>query len=356
VFAIGKDVGNKKLYGDIRKMTHLLVAGATGSGKSVFLTTLIISLINHYSPQQLRLILIDPKKTEFAIYQNLPHLMINEIITEPRKAVQSLGWAIGEMNRRFELFAEMTKKGGTRVVDVDEYNASLPEGVEKLPKIVIIVDELADLMLSAKKEVEERIQNITQKSRAAGIHMVIATQRPSTNVITGVIKANLPTRIAFTVATDVDSRVILDASGAQKLLGRGDMLYCTSGQLPLRAQCAYISSADTQNVVQYIRDHNDSYFDEDATDFIMGSQNGGGDEESGGGEAEAIFVDALRVAVREGSISISKIQRKFSVGYSRAGKIIEWMADRGYVSEFDGAKARKCLLSKEEFESLYGPL
>ena len=355
VFSIGKDVVNKKLYGDVSKMVHLLVAGSTGSGKSVFLNTLIVSLINRYSPEQLRLILIDPKKTEFVIYNNLPHLMINEIITDPRKAIQSLNWAVGEMNRRYELFSKMSKEG-KHVVNLDEYNAAVPQE-EKLPKIVIVVDELADLMLASKKEVEERIQNITQKSRAAGIHMIIATQRPSTDVITGVIKANLATRIAFMVASDVDSRVILDASGAQKLLGYGDMLYGTVGREPTRAQCAFISSGDCQKIVNFIKENNEAYFDDEATTFINNSGHAPvGDEETGEAIVEEVYIEALKFVILSNSASISMIQRKCSVGYNKAGKIVEWMEDMGYISPYDGAKARKVLISKEEFEELYGEI
>jgi len=357
VFSMGKNVANQKIYGDICKMTHLLVAGSSGSGKSVFLGTLIVSLINHYSPQQLRLILIDPKKTEFVIYRDLPHLMINEIINDPKKAVQSLGWAIGEMNRRYELFEKMSLSGN-HVVNIDEYNAKLKDGEEKLPKIVIVVDELADLMLAAKKDVEERIQNLTQKSRAAGIHLIIATQRPSTDVITGVIKSNLATRIAFMVASDVDSRVILDASGAQKLLGYGDMMYIMAGQKePIRLQSAFISSDDTQRVVEHIKSHNDAYFDEDATNFIntRGGELNVADDDSP--EAvETIFIEALKVAILSQAVSISMLQRKCGVGFNKAGKIVDWMEAKGYISHFEGAtKPRKVLITKEQFEETYGP-
>lgn len=360
VFSMGKNVANQKIYGDICKMTHLLVAGSSGSGKSVFLGTLIVSLINHYSPQQLRLILIDPKKTEFVIYRDLPHLMINDIINDPKKAVQSLGWAIGEMNRRYELFEKMSLSG-SHVVNIDEYNAKLKEGEEKLPKIVIVVDELADLMLAAKKDVEERIQNLTQKSRAAGIHLIIATQRPSADVITGVIKANLATRIAFMVATDVDSRVILDASGAQKLLGYGDMMYITAGQKePIRLQSAFISSDDTQKVVEHIKSHNDAYFDEEATNIINNTRGGApvGDESGDGNElVEEIFIEALKVIITTQAASISMIQRKCGVGFNKAGKIVDWMETMGYISPFEGAtKPRKVLITKEEFEEKYGPM
>lgn len=358
MFAMGKDVANKKVYGDISKMIHLLVAGSSGSGKSVFLGSLIISLIYKYSPEELRLILIDPKKTEFVLYNNLPHLMIDEIITDVGKAVQSLNWAIGEMNRRYGLFEQMSK-AGTYVVNLDQYNEQV-EKKDRLPKIVIIIDELADLMLAAKKEMEDRIQNLTQKARAAGIHLIVATQRPSTDVITGVIKSNLPTRVAFYVASDVDSRVILDQTGAQKLLGKGDFLYTMPGlAAPARVQSAFISPEESQRVVNFIKNNNEAYYDEEATAFINSrGGNGGGDASGGNGEREfdPMYIEALRHVILNGSASISMIQRKCSAGYNRAGKIVEWMEEMGYISPFDGAKARKVLITKEEFESKYGPL
>ena len=356
MFTMGKDVGNRKVYGDISKMIHLLVAGSSGSGKSVFLGSLIISLIYKYSPEELRLILIDPKKTEFVLYNDLPHLMINEIITDVNKAVQSLNWAIGEMNRRYTLFEQMSRSG-TYVVNLDQYNTHVDKS-EKLPKIVIIIDELADLMLAAKKEVEDRIQNLTQKARAAGIHLIVATQRPSIDVITGVIKSNLATRIAFAVATDVDSRVILDQSGAQKLLGKGDFLYTMQGiNTPVRVQSAFISPEDSQRVVNFIKANNEAYYDEAATAYINNTRgDGGSDGGMSGEEVEGVYIEALRFVILSGSASISMIQRKCSVGYNKAGKIVEWMEDMGYISAFDGAKARKVLISKEEFESKYGTL
>ena len=361
MFAMGKDVANRKVYGDISKMIHLLVAGSSGSGKSVFLGSLIISLIYKYSPEELRLILIDPKKTEFVLYNNLPHLMINEIITDAGKAVQSLNWAIGEMNRRYGLFEQMSR-AGTYVVNLDQYNEQL-EKSQRLPKIVIIIDELADLMLAAKKDMEDRIQNLTQKARAAGIHLIVATQRPSIDVITGVIKSNLATRVAFYVATDVDSRVILDQSGAQKLLGKGDFLYTMPGvNIPVRVQSAFISPEDAQKVVNYIKNNNEAYYDEEATAYINSRGGNGGspcdpfDTDGNGDSVDPVFIDALRYVILSNSASISMIQRKCSIGYNRAGKVIEWMEDMGYISPFDGAKARKVLITKEEFESKYGPL
>ncbi len=358
MFAMGKDVANRKVYGDISKMIHLLVAGSSGSGKSVFLGALIISLIYKYSPEELRLILIDPKKTEFVLYNNLPHLMINEIITEVNKAVQSLEWAINEMNRRYKLFETMSLQG-TYVVNLDQYNAQVDK-TEKLPKIVIIIDELADLMLAAKKDIEDRIQNLTQKARAAGIHLIVATQRPSTDVITGVIKSNLATRIAFMVATDVDSRVILDQSGAQKLLGKGDFLYTMQGiNTPVRVQSAFISPEDSQRVVNYIKANNEAYYDEEATAFINNSKSGSsadGSMRMSSESIEPVYIEALRHVILNNTASISMIQRKCGTGYNKAGKIVEWMEEQGYISSFEGAKARKVLITKEEFERKYGPL
>ena len=356
MFAMGKNVANAKIYGDISKMIHLLVAGSSGSGKSVFLGALIVSMIYKYSPEELRLILIDPKKTEFVLYNNLPHLMINEIITDVNKAVQSLNWAIGEMNRRYTLFEQMSRSG-KYVVNLDQYNEQLEKN-QRLPKIVIIIDELADLMLAAKKDIEDKIQNLTQKARAAGIHLIVATQRPSADVITGVIKSNLSTRIAFAVASEVDSRVILDQSGAQKLLGKGDFLYSMPGiNTPVRVQSAFISPGDSQKVVNYIKANNEAYYDEEATAYINNTRMSGDDSSSGDkAEIDPMSIEALRHVILSGSASISMIQRKCSAGYNRAGKIIEWMEDMGYISAFDGAKARKVLITKEEFESKYGPL
>lgn len=357
MFAMGKNVANAKVYGDISKMIHLLVAGSSGSGKSVFLGALIVSMIYKYSPEELRLILIDPKKTEFVLYNNLPHLMINEILTDVNKAVQSLNWAIGEMNRRYSLFEKMSRSG-QYVVNLDQYNEKL-EKSERLPKIVIIIDELADLMLAAKKDIEDKIQNLTQKARAAGIHLIVATQRPSTDVITGVIKSNLSTRIAFGVASEVDSRVILDQSGAQKLLGKGDFLYSMPGiNTPVRVQSAFISPSDSQRIVNFIKANNEAYYDEEATAFINNTRAVSDDPASGdkGDTIDPMYIEALRHVILSGSASISMIQRKCSAGYNRAGKIIEWMEDMGYISPFDGAKARKVLITKDDFETKYGPL
>ena len=355
MFGLGKDIEGRSICGDIKKMKHLLVAGSTGSGKSVCLNALIISLLYKYSPEELRIILVDPKQVEFNIYEKLPHLMINEIIFEPAKVINVLNWAITEMERRYSLFKQKTK-GGVLVREIDEYNANLQPDEEMLPKIVFIIDELADLMQAAKKDIEDRIQRLTQKSRAAGIHLVLATQRPSVNVITGVIKTNLSTRIGFKVTQEVDSRTILDESGAEKLLGNGDMLYRTDTMtFPVRVQGAFLSSAEVQGVVEYVKEHNEAYFDDSVSDYINNAKNGGGGESGGDDDGvEAVYIEALRHVVQIGQASISMIQRRCSVGYPKAGKIIEWMENMGYISAFDGAKARKVLLTKEEFESKYG--
>ncbi len=354
-FTLGIGVSNDKIYGDIAKMTHILVAGASGMGKSAFLRSLIISLIVKYSPQDLRLILIDPKMADFTLYTGIPHLVINEIICKPQQAVQSLRWAIGEMERRYELFRRKSL-AGTYVVNVDGYNENLQPGEEKLAKIVIIVDELADLMSVAKKDVEDCIQRLTAKARAAGIHMILATQRPSVDVVTGVIKSNLPTRIACAVSSEIDSRVILDVGGAEKLLAKGDMLYSMAGfKNPVRVQAPYIDDKPAQNVINFIRENNDCDFNTDAMSFINASGAPTGSVSSGLCEVEPVYIDALKVVIQHGTASISMIQRKCSVGFNKAGKIIEWMEEMHYIAEFDGSpKPRKVLITQEEFEEKYG--
>ena len=361
MFVMGKDIEGRNVCGNIAKMKHLLVAGSTGSGKSVCLNAMLISLICKYSPEELRLILVDPKKVEFEIFDGLPHLMINEIISDAQKTIKALNWAIKEMERRYEAFSAMTRSGRL-VRNLEEYNAAVLEtGEEKLPKIVIVVDELADLMSVAKKDIEERIQRLAQKARAAGMHLVLATQRPSVDVITGVIKTNLPTRIAFRVGAEVDSRTILDDSGAEKLLGNGDMLYHTDVMYNcLRVQGAYISSKEVELIVKDIKEHNEAYFDNSVAEFINKSEQTdeeGGGEAQGGGEVDAVYIKALGIVVKLGTASISLIQRKCSVGYNHAGKIIEWMEAMNYISPFEGkAKPRTVLMTPEQFENIYGKL
>ena len=360
MFVIGKDVEGKPVIGNIVKMKQLLVAGTTGSGKSVTLHSMLISLICKYSPEDLRLILIDPKG-EFTIYEGLPHLMINEIISDAQKAITALNWAIKEMERRYALFQQKTRTG-TLARNIDEYNMNLTEDEEKLCKIVIVVDELADLMSVAKKDIEERIQRLTQKSRAAGIHLVISTQRPSVDVITGVIKGNLPTRMALRVIQEVDSRTIIDETGAQKLLGNGDMLFRTEGMFNcMRVQGAFLSSKEVEQIIANVKANNEAYFDTEVADYINNPNQASGAASDGdddmGEEVNDQYIKALAIVVKLGTASISLIQRKCSVGYNHAGKIIEWMEIMGYISPFDGkAKARTVILTKEEFESKYGSL
>ena len=351
---LGMDVTGSVITGDLCKMPHLLVAGSTGSGKSVCLNTLIISLITKYSPEDLRLILIDPKRVEFTIYNGLPHLVINEIICDSPKTIASLNWAIDEMERRYIAFNERA------VRDIDEYNDNLDRETEqKISKIVIIVDELADLMTANKREIEDRIMKLTQKSRAAGIHLVLATQRPSVDIITGVIKTNLPSRIAFMVSSSIDSRTILDESGAEQLLGNGDMLYRTGNmKMPMRVQGAFISMKEVRAVVNHIKENNQSFFDEQASDFINAVKNDSQAEveQDDENEVEQVYIDALRTVIQAGQASISMIQRKYPVGYTKAGKIIDWMESKGYISHFEGSKSRQVLLSEENFRELYGDI
>ena len=355
-FALGKNIEGEAVCGDIAKMKHLLVSGATGSGKSISLHAMILSLLYKYSPEELRLIIIDPKQVDFAVYDKLPHLMINEILgNDLDKILNLLSWAVTEMDRRYQVFRDKARKG-LPVRDLDSYNANLDETEERMPKIVIIIDELADLMARAKKDVEDRIQLLTAKARAAGMHMVLCTQRPSVNVITGVIKTNLPTRIALKLTSEVDSRTILDESGAEKLLGNGDMLYRTDSMtLPERLQGPFVSNEEMHSIVAYVREHNEAYFDDRVSDYLNNARaSGAGGDADDGDSVEAVYIDALRYVVSIGQASISMIQRRCSVGYPKAGKIIEWMENMGYISAFDGAKSRKVLLTQEEFDSKYG--
>lgn len=350
-FALGKDITGECKVGRLDKMPHLLVAGATGSGKSVCLNSLIISLIYKASPQDLKIILIDPKRVEFTLYNGLPHLLIPNVITEPDKAISALTWTIEEMERRFTLFSKY------RVRNLDEFNElnEVKEGIEeKIPYLVIIVDELADLMVISKKELEDKIIRIAQKSRAAGIHLVLATQRPSVNVITGIIKANLPSRIAFAVTSNTDSRTILDQGGAEKLLGKGDMLYSPNDAPDLiRIQGAYISNAEVERVVEFVKDNNDVYFDSDIEDQMFNKKEYGF-ETMHTAEYDPLLKDAIRNFIKSNSASISRLQRLFGIGFQRAGKIVDQLESLGFISEKDSSNNRKIYLTKEEFEERFG--
>ncbi len=364
-FALGKNVEGEVTCPDITKMPHLLVAGTTGSGKSICLSALIISLLYKYSPEELRLILVDPKQVEFIPYDKLPHLMINEIIHDADKSIKALNWAIKEMDRRYALIKEMSEHGKTSK-NLDEYNANLPEGEEKLPKIVIILDEFGDLMLQAKKDIESKIIKLGQMARACGIHLILATQRPSVDCITGLIKSNLPTRIGFKVNSFNDSQTIFDVGGAEKLLGKGD-LYFRSAESPdlARIQGCFISSGEVQRVTDFVKAHNETYFDQSVSDFInkveveeSAEGNGGGDGGAEGGDAkiDETYIKALKYCITSNQASVSMIQRRFPVGYIKACKIIDWMENMNYVTHSEGSKPRKVLLSREEFLNTYGEI
>ncbi len=360
IFALGKDLVGNAITDNLAKAPHYLVAGATGSGKSVCLNVMIVSLIMRYSPEELRLILVDPKSVEFRVYEHIPHLMIDEIITGPQKTLAVLTWAYEEMERRNKTFREC----GTFVVDIDGYNSQVAsDTVPKMPRIVIIIDELADLMQNCKKELEARICALAQKARSAGIHLVLATQRPSVNVITGTIKANLPARIAFKVMNYDDSRTILSEGGAEKLLGNGDMLYKNSVMPNYeRYQGAFINMNEVHSVVSYIRDNNKAYFDDDLTEYLEKAVKPKVEETTAeetsedGNELDDFFLGAVAFAINAQQISISQIQRRKQMGYARAGGLIDKMERYGFISGFEGSKARKVLITREEFEERFGPL
>lgn len=357
---LGMDVGGNPIYFDISKMPHLLIAGATGMGKSVCINSIIISILYKARPDEVKLILIDPKKVEFNIYKNIPHLYA-PIVSEPKKAAGALASAVAEMERRFELIEEV----GVR--DISTYNAVTENDPEKerMPHMVIIIDELADLMMTAPDEVESCICRLAQKARAAGIHIVIGTQRPSVDVITGLIKANIPSRIACTVASQVDSRTIIDIAGAEKLIGRGDMLFAPVGAAkPMRVQGAFVSEAEVEKIVTFIKDNNASA--KYNADFINTMEENAklcglskkaaaaasSDSGSEGGDAsddDPKFNDAVKLAIEEGKISTSLMQRRLGVGYGRAAKIIDVMEQKGYVSKPDGNKPRRVLITMEEY-------
>ncbi len=351
-FVLGKDINGSIQFCNLDKMPHLLVAGSTGSGKSVCLNTMLISMVYKSSPEDLRLILIDPKTVEFSTYANLPHLLTPQIITTKDQAINALNWAIKEMEARYGLLQR------NQVVNIKEYNSLdivKNNEVEKLPYIVIVIDELGDLMIEAKREMEERIMKLAQKSRAAGIHLVIATQRPSVDVITGTIKANLPSRIAFALTNFADSKTVLDMGGAEKLLGKGDMLFKPSDlPEPRRVQGAYISSREVASVVKFIKENNRADFDEDAQNDI--NQTAEVSAQTPNGENvmfDPVLKDALRFFIQANQASITLVQRRFGVGYARAARIIDQMEQNGFISPADGSKPRQVLISLEEYNLIF---
>lgn len=348
--ALGKDIAGKNVLIDLAKMPHVLIAGATGSGKSVCINTLINSIIYRATPEEVRLILIDPKVVELSIYNGIPHLLI-PVVTDPKKASGALSWAVMEMDHRYKRFA------GAGVRDIRGYNANLKEGEEPMPKIVVIIDELADLMMVAPGEVEDSICRLAQLARAAGIHLVIATQRPSVNVITGVIKANIPSRIAFAVSSQIDSRTILDGAGAEKLLGKGDMLYAPQGSnKPLRVQGCFVSDDEVTQVVEYVKQRHDVSYNEDVIEHLNNAeaeQSAPEQPEPAHEHVDELLQQAIEIAVESGQASISMLQRRLRIGYARAGRLIDEMAVRGIVAQAEGAKPRAVLITREEYRQMF---
>ena len=349
--ALGKDVAGNIQLADIAKMPHVLIAGSTGSGKSVCINTIITSIIYNAKPSEVKMVMVDPKVVELSVYNGIPHLLI-PVVTDPKKAAGALAWAVQEMDNRYNLFAN---KG---VRDIKGYNKAIEKENElgKLPQIVIIVDELADLMMVAAKDVEESICRLAQKARAAGMHLVIATQRPSVDVITGLIKANIPSRIAFAVSSQVDSRTILDSVGAEKLLGKGDMLFFPAGApKPSRVQGAFVSDEEVEKIVDFVKQNGTATYSEDILETIENSNKTEKEliqEQAEDDDTDPFLMDAIDAVVEQGQASTSFIQRRFKVGYARAGRIIDQMEERGIISGYQGSKPREVLITKERLQEL----
>ncbi len=348
-FALGKNAAGEAIVTDIAKMPHVLIAGSTGSGKSVCINTLITSIIYKAKPSEVKLVMVDPKVVELSVYNGIPHLLI-PVVTDPKKAAGALAWAVQEMVNRYHLFAEKN------VRDIAGYNEALEkEGAEgKLPQIVIIIDELADLMMVAKNDVEDAICRLAQMARAAGMHLVIATQRPSVDVITGIIKANIASRISFAVTSQVDSRTILDSAGAEKLLGKGDMLFFPTGVLkPIRIQGAFVSDSEVEKIVSFLKENGGPTYSEDVLEKIERANSTDKElDEQDDDETDPFLMEAIDTVVDLGQASASFIQRRFKVGYARAGRIIDQMEARGIISGYEGSKPRQVLVSKEQWQEL----
>ena len=357
-FAVGKDIGGSNIVGNIARLPHVLIAGTTGSGKSVCTNSLIVSLLYKSTPDEVRFIMVDPKMVELAPYNGIPHLLI-PVVTDPKKAAGALQWAVFEMMKRYKMFSE---KG---VKDLAGYNAlsETDEDVKKLPTVVVVIDELADLMLVAAKEVEESICRVAQMGRAAGMHLVIATQRPSADVITGLMKANIPSRIAFAVASSMESRIILDTTGAEKLVGKGDMLYFPLGDAkPTRVQGCFITPEEIDRVVSFVKNAaGEAHYDQDVIEKIQqavdakadkGGKNAPADAAQSGDEADELLDAAVEVVLETGQASVSMLQRRLKLGYSRAARLVDQMEERGYVGPFEGSKPRQLLISREKWQEL----
>ncbi|NCC69374.1 MAG: DNA translocase FtsK, partial [Clostridia bacterium] len=353
-FAIGEDIGGNAIVGNIAKLPHLLIAGTTGSGKSVCMNSLILSLLYKSTPDEVRLIMIDPKMVELGVYNGIPHLFV-PVVTDPKKAAGALQWAVVEMLKRYRLFSE------TGVRDLTGYNAHQKSiSGATLPRVVIVIDELADLMLVASKEVEESICRVAQMGRAAGMHLVIATQRPSADVITGLMKANIPSRIAFAVSSAMESRIILDSQGAEKLVGMGDMLYSPLGSgKPVRIQGAYVSDEERENVIDYIKakatsDYSDEILAqiEKAAEEKCAPAAGSEVSEPAKSNYDELLPQAVDVIFEVKQASVSMLQRRLKLGYSRAARLVDQMEELGIVGPFEGSKPRQILLTKQQWQEM----
>jgi S-DNA-T family DNA segregation ATPase FtsK/SpoIIIE len=340
-FGVGRDIAGDSVIGELDNMPHVLIAGQTGSGKSVMINTLLTSLLYRNSPSEMKLILVDPKRVEMTPYNDIPHLL-TPVITEPEKCISALKWAVNEMERRYALLAE------SKVRNIQGYNASNQE--KAMPYIVIVIDELADLMMVAARDVEALVVRLAQKARAVGVHLVLATQRPSVDVITGLIKANIPARIAFTTTSQVDSRTIIDQSGAEKLLGQGDMLYVTPQMSkPKRIQGAFVTEKEVTKVTDHLRGQRQPEYDEEiVAQPVQLNGKGGIVMDFDGGDDDTLYKDAVRVVVDSGKASASLLQRRLRVGYARAARLIETMEDQGLIGPADGARPREVLISSAD--------
>lgn len=356
-FAVGKDIGGNCIVGDIARLPHVLIAGTTGSGKSVCTNSLIVSLLYKSTPEEVRFIMVDPKMVELAPYNGIPHLLI-PVVTDPKKAAGALQWAVYEMMKRYKLFSE------NGVKDLAGFNALAQrnEELKKMPTVVVVIDELADLMLVAAKEVEESICRVAQMGRAAGMHLVIATQRPSSDVITGLMKANIPSRIAFAVASSLESRIILDTTGAEKLVGKGDMLYAPLGAgKPTRVQGCFITPEEIERVVDYVKQSGEAEYSQDVMDKIEqavkekekgGGKSAGAPEPAGESPDDELLSAAVDVVLETGQASVSMLQRRLKLGYARAARLVDQMEERGYVGPFEGSKPRQLLIDKAKWQEL----
>jgi len=360
IFTVGKDIGGKAVYADIAKMPHLLIAGATGSGKSVCINTIIMGILFKASPVDVKMIMIDPKVVELSVYNGIPHLLI-PVVTDPKKAAAALHWGVAEMTERYKKFADLNVrdlKGYNK--KVESMKASGGDAPSKLPQILIIVDELADLMMVSPGEVEESICRLAQLARACGIHLIIATQRPSVDVITGLIKANMPSRVAFAVSSGVDSRTILDMVGAEKLLGKGDMLFYPQGYpKPARIQGPFVSDDEVSRVVEFLKDNDsgcgaDETVEEQINNLAVETGQTGGGQGENGSEYDEYFAEAGRFIIEKDKASIGMLQRMFKIGFNRAARIMDQLCEAGVVGEEEGTKPRRILMSAEEFEQMIG--